>query len=58
MAVIAADTDVCAVQRESCLHIVIELPLEPVNRVVARSAVVLEATLMRIVLTVTIHTFF
>ena len=56
MAAIAADTGVRAVQRESRLQIVIELPLQPVNRIVARCAVVLEATVVRIVFAVTIHT--
>ena len=58
MAAIAADTGVCAIQRESRLQIVIELPLQPVNRVVARGTVVLEATVVRIVFAVTIHTIF
>lgn len=58
MAAIAADTGMRAVQRESGLQIVIELPLQPVNRVVARGTVVLEATVVRIVFTVTIHTIF
>jgi hypothetical protein len=58
MAAIAADTGVRAVQRESRLQIVIELPLQPVNRIVARGAVVLEATVVRIVFAVTIHTIF
>jgi len=57
MAVIATNSCVRAVQREIGLYIVIELPLQPVNRVVARGAVVLEATVVRIVLAVTIHTF-
>lgn len=56
MAAIAADTGVRAVQQELRLQIVIELPLQPVNRVVARGAVVLEATAVRIVFAVTIHT--
>ena len=56
VAVIATNSCVRAVQREIGLHIVIELPLQPVNRVVARGAVVLEATVVRIVLAMTIHT--
>ncbi len=55
MAVIAANSFVRAVQWEIGLYIVVELPLQPVNRVMARGAVVLEATVVRIVLTVAIH---
>jgi len=58
MAAIATDNVVRAVQRELRLQIVIELPLQPVNRVVARGALVLEATVVRIVFAVTIHTLF
>jgi len=58
MTAFAADTGVRAVQWESRLQIVIELPLQPVNRIVARGAVVLEATVVRIVLAVAIHTIF
>jgi len=58
MAALAADAGVRAVQWEACLQIVIELPLQPVNRIVARGAVVLEATVVRILLAVAIHTIF
>ena len=55
MAAIAADPVMGTVQRESRLLIVIELPLQPVNRIVARGAVVLEATVVRVVFSVAFH---
>ena len=58
MAAIAADAGVRAGQWKLRLQIVIELPLQPVNRIVARGAVVLEATVVRILLAVAIHTIF
>ena len=48
MAVIAADIDVRTREREVCLQIVIECPRGPGNRVVARAALVVEVTAVRI----------
>ena len=58
MTTLAGNVCVRAIQREICLPVVIEAPLQPVNRVVARGAVVLEATVVRILLAVAIHTIF
>jgi hypothetical protein len=58
VAILTGNVRVCAIQREICLPVVIETPLQPVNRVVARGAVVLEATVVRIVFAVASHTIF
>ena len=54
MAGFAGDIDVCAFEGKCGLHIVIKLPLQPVDRVMAGSAGVSESPLMRILLPVTV----
>ena len=58
MAAFAGDVTVCTIENEAGLGIVIELPLRPVDRVVANRAVVVEAARMWIDLAMTIDTAF
>lgn len=44
MAALTGDVAMCAIENEAGLGIVIELPLRPVDRVVAQRAIVVEAT--------------
>ena len=56
MTTLAADTGVCAAQRKICLQIVVESPLVPTDRVVARGAIALKTTMVWIVLSMAVHT--
>jgi len=58
MAALTGDVPMCAFENEARLRIVIELPLRPVDRVVAQRAVLDEATCVRIDLAVAIDTAF
>lgn len=52
----ALHVEMRALQRKAGLPVVIELPLQPVHRVVAQGAVVREAVLVRIAVTVAFDT--
>lgn len=54
MAVVAGDVDVSTVKDEVRLQVMVELPLLPVDRVVARGTVRVESATMRIVLAMTL----
>ena len=58
MAAFTGDIPMCAIENEAGLGIVIELPLRPVNGVVAQRAVLDEATCVRIDFAVAIDTAF
>ena len=45
---VAADFEVCALQGEVRLPVMVKLPLQPVDRVVAKGAVLREAILVRV----------
>lgn len=58
MAAFARDVRVCAVERETRLRVVVEQPLLPVDRVMAKEAVLAKPPLVRVVVAVTTDAVF